>query len=114
MRRRDQGAEDCVGRPCAPMNHPSQWDSRRGTLTYGILLPTLCRPAISPPCALGPWADVRHIVRKIVRRGLKPIPPKRAISLRLDREALEWFKAQGEGYQTRMKAVLCAFRDAPT
>jgi len=25
---------------------------------------------------------------------------------------LEWFKAQGDGYQTRINAVLRAFRDA--
>jgi uncharacterized protein (DUF4415 family) len=57
-----------------------------------------------------PQADVRHIVRGIVRRGLKPVPAKASIALRLD--ALEWFKAQGPGYQTRINAVLRAFRDA--
>jgi len=59
-----------------------------------------------------PEADVRHIVRGIVRRGLKPLPPKASISLRVDRDVLEWFKAQGAGYQTRINSVLRAFRDA--
>jgi uncharacterized protein (DUF4415 family) len=59
-----------------------------------------------------PEADVAHIVRGIVRRGLKPVPPKAAVSLRLDADVLEWFKAQGAGYQTRMNAVLRAFKDA--
>ena len=59
-----------------------------------------------------PEADVRHIVRGIVRRGLKPQPPKAAISLRIEQDVLEWFKAQGAGYQTRMNAVLRAYRDA--
>jgi uncharacterized protein (DUF4415 family) len=59
-----------------------------------------------------PEADVRHIVRGIVRRGLKPIPPKASIALRVDADVLEWFKAQGPGYQTRINAVLRAFRDA--
>jgi uncharacterized protein (DUF4415 family) len=59
-----------------------------------------------------PEADVRHIVRGIVRRGLEPVPAKASISLRVDREVLDWFKAQGPGYQTRMNAVLRAFRDA--
>lgn len=59
-----------------------------------------------------PEADVRHIVRGVVRRGLKPQPPKAAISLRLEQDVLEWFKAQGPGYQTRINAVLRAFRDA--
>jgi len=51
-------------------------------------------------------------VRGVVRRGLEPVPPKASISLRVDSDVLEWFKAQGAGYQTRMNAVLRAFRDA--
>lgn len=59
-----------------------------------------------------PELDVKHIVRSIVRRGLRPVPPKASISLRLDTDVLEWFKSQGPGYQTRMNAVLRAFKDA--
>src|SRR5450432_2543362 len=59
-----------------------------------------------------PEADFGHIVRGIARRGLQPPRAKAAISLRVDRDVLEWFKAQGAGYQTRINAVLRAFRDA--
>ena len=59
-----------------------------------------------------PEANVRHIVRGIVRRGLQPLPAKASISLRVDQDVLEWFKAQGPGYQTRINTVLRAFRDA--
>jgi uncharacterized protein (DUF4415 family) len=59
-----------------------------------------------------PEADIRHIVRGVVRRGLKPLPSKSSISLRVDQDVLEWFKAQGPGYQTRINTVLRAFRDA--
>lgn len=59
-----------------------------------------------------PEADVRHIVRGIVRQGFKPAPGKRSVSIRVDEDVLEWFKSQGPGYQTRMNAVLRAFRDA--
>lgn len=59
-----------------------------------------------------PEADIRHVMRGVVRRGLKPQPPKAAISLRVEQDVLEWFKAQGPGYQTRINAVLRAFRDA--
>ena len=59
-----------------------------------------------------PEANVEHIVRGVVRRGLKPLPPKASISLRVDQDVLEWFKAQGPGYQTRINIVLRAFRDA--
>jgi uncharacterized protein (DUF4415 family) len=58
-----------------------------------------------------PEASVKHIVRGIVRRGLKPSPSKAAISLRVDADVLEWFKAQGPGYQTRINAVLRAFKE---
>jgi uncharacterized protein (DUF4415 family) len=59
-----------------------------------------------------PEANIRHVMRGVVRRGLKPQPPKTAISLRIEQDVLEWFKAQGPGYQTRINAVLRAFRDA--
>ena len=64
------------------------------------------------PTAEHPEADVKHVVRGIVRRGLQPVPSKASISLRVDQDVLEWFKAQGTGYQTRINAVLRAFRDA--
>ena len=59
-----------------------------------------------------PEADIRHIVRGVVRRGLKPIATKTSISLRMDADVLDWFKHQGPGYQTRMNAVLRAFKEA--
>ena len=59
-----------------------------------------------------PEFDPKHVVRGIVRRGLKPVSPKGLISLRIDQDVIEWFKAQGPGYQTRINAVLRAFRDA--
>ena len=35
--------------------------------------------------------------------------PKRGVYLRLDPDVLDWFKAHGAGYQTRINAVLRAF-----
>ena len=32
--------------------------------------------------------------------------PKKSVSLRIDKDVLEWYKHQGPGYQTRMNAVL--------
>jgi uncharacterized protein (DUF4415 family) len=68
--------------------------------------------AVAEPTDEHPEADVAHVVRGIVRRGLKPVPAKALVSLRLDQDVLEWFKAQGPGYQTRINSVLRAFRDA--
>jgi uncharacterized protein (DUF4415 family) len=59
-----------------------------------------------------PEANVAHIVGGIVREGLRRQPTKAAISLRIDSDILEWFKAQGPGYQTRINNLLRAFRDA--
>jgi uncharacterized protein (DUF4415 family) len=59
-----------------------------------------------------PEANLRHIIRGVVRSGLKAVPPKTSVSLRIDADVLDWFKAQGTGYQTRINAVLRAYRDA--
>lgn len=34
---------------------------------------------------------------------------KEQITMRIDADVLEWFKARGKGYQTRMNAVLKAY-----
>lgn len=38
--------------------------------------------------------------------------PKQAVSLRIDRDVIDFFKSQGRGYQTRMNAVLRAYMEA--
>ncbi len=38
--------------------------------------------------------------------------PKQQLTVRFDRDVIEWFKAQGAGYQTRMNAVLRSFVEA--
>jgi uncharacterized protein (DUF4415 family) len=37
---------------------------------------------------------------------------KQAVSLRLDRDVIDWFKRQGRGYQTKINAVLRAYVEA--
>jgi uncharacterized protein (DUF4415 family) len=59
-----------------------------------------------------PEAALKHIVRGIVRRGLAPVPSKVAISLRMDADVLDWLKQQGPGCQTRINAILRAYKDA--
>ncbi len=53
----------------------------------------------------------RYIVGGIVRRGFQPVPPKTLISLRVDADILDWFRQQGPGYQTRINAILRAFKE---
>lgn len=59
-----------------------------------------------------PELNLKHMGRVIVRRGLAPMPPKTSVSLPIDADVLEWFKAQGPRYLKRMNAVLRAFREA--
>lgn len=46
------------------------------------------------------------------RKGLKPVPKKALLSLRIDADVIEWFRAQGAGYQSRMNALLRAYMEA--
>ena len=41
-----------------------------------------------------------------------PEGPKVPLNLRLDADVVEWFRAQGTGYQTRINAVLRSFYEA--
>ena len=50
--------------------------------------------------------------RAVVRRGLKAPPTKTLLSLRIDADVIEWFRAQGKGYQSRMNALLRAYMEA--
>lgn len=48
----------------------------------------------------------------ILRKGLKPVTRKSQITLRIDSEVLDWFRAKGAGYQSQMNAVLRAYKEA--
>ena len=50
--------------------------------------------------------------RAVVKRGLETPPTKTLLSLRVDSDVVEWFRAQGRGYQSRMNALLRAYMDA--
>jgi uncharacterized protein (DUF4415 family) len=85
----------------SPANSATDWPRLTSGDDSGIVLTTE-----------HPEASAKHIVRGVVRRGLKPLPVKSPVSLRVDRDVLEWFKAQGRDYRGRMNSVLRAFRDA--
>jgi uncharacterized protein (DUF4415 family) len=62
-------------------------------------------------------ADAREwtpemFARAIARKGLKPVPKKALLSLRIDSDVIEWFRKQGAGYQSRMNALLRAYMEA--
>ena len=67
---------------------------------------------VGTPTVEHPEADVRHVVRGIVRKDLQPVSSKALVPLRVDQDVLESFKSQGTAYQTRINAVLRAFRNS--
>ena len=50
--------------------------------------------------------------RAVVKRGLQAVSPKELVSLRVDKDVLEWFRARGKGYQTEMNALLREYMQA--
>ena len=48
------------------------------------------------------WSSARLVVPEV----------KGAVSIRLDADVLAFFRAQGRGYQTRINAVLRAYKEA--
>jgi uncharacterized protein (DUF4415 family) len=48
----------------------------------------------------------------VARKGLKTVPKKALLSLRIDSDVIEWFRSQGPGYQSRMNALLRAYMEA--
>lgn len=50
-----------------------------------------------------------QFARAVVRKGLADVPSKAQLTLRLDRDVLDWFRSQGKGYQTKINALLRAY-----
>ena len=38
--------------------------------------------------------------------------PKKAVTIRIDGDVLDWFKKEGKGYQSRMNAVLRSYMES--
>jgi len=62
----------------------------------------------------GGSADAAPILdREWFRRARLVLPERKVpISLRMDRDVVEWFKARGIRYQSRMNAILKAYVQA--
>lgn len=59
-----------------------------------------------------PEVTPEMFAKAFVRRGLTASPTKEQVTLRLDAEVLEWFRAQGKGYQTQINRLLRAYMEA--
>ena len=40
------------------------------------------------------------------------VPAKQPVTLRLDTDVLQWFKSQGQGYQTRINKLLRSYMES--
>ena len=59
------------------------------------------------------FSDIPEQRKAFFKHAVLRLPqPKAAVTIRLDRQVLEWFKAQGRGYQTRINALLRAYMEA--
>lgn len=57
-----------------------------------------------------PEVTPEMFARGIVRRGLKELTPRKVqLTVRVDRDVLDWFRSRGRGYQTRINLLLRAY-----
>ncbi len=59
------------------------------------------------------FSDIPELNEAFFKNAVIRLPkPKTKLSIRLDQDILEWFKSQGKGYQTKINAVLRAFKES--
>jgi uncharacterized protein (DUF4415 family) len=57
--------------------------------------------------------DLSTLGEEFWSKAMVKRPERKAqITIRLDREVLDWFKSQGKGYQSRINAILRAYKEA--
>ena len=56
------------------------------------------------------YSDIPELDEAFFKNAILVEPsPKEQVTMRIDADVLDWFKARGKGYQTRMNAVLKAY-----
>jgi uncharacterized protein (DUF4415 family) len=58
-----------------------------------------------------PEMTAEMFARAVIRVGFKPVLRKAQITLRLDSDVLQWFRARGAGYQTQINTLLRAYME---
>ena len=59
-----------------------------------------------------PEVSPEMFARGLVRKGLKAVTRKQQLTIRIDGDVLDWYKRQGQGYQTKINSLLRAYMDA--
>ena len=57
-------------------------------------------------------SDIPELDDEFFKRAELRVPPKQPVTLRLDADVLEWFKSQGQGYQTRINKLLRRYMES--
>ena len=59
------------------------------------------------------FSDIAELDESFFKNATLVLPaqPKKQLTVRFDADVIEWFRAQGKGYQTRMNAVLRKYVD---
>ena len=57
-------------------------------------------------------SEIPELGEDFFRRAELRVPVKRAVTIRLDADVLEWFKGKGTGYQTRINQLLRQYMQA--
>jgi uncharacterized protein (DUF4415 family) len=59
------------------------------------------------------YSDIPELDERFWRRAKLHMPrPKRPVTVRLDTDVIDWLKSKGNGYQTRMNAMLRALMES--
>ena len=57
-------------------------------------------------------SDIPELDDDFFARAEVKVPAKKSVTMRLDADVLDWFKSQGQGYQTRINQLLRKYMDA--
>ena len=55
--------------------------------------------------------DIPELSDEFFKNAQITLPEKQSVTIRLDRDVLEWFKQQGKGYQTRINKLLRSYME---
>ena len=57
-------------------------------------------------------SDIPELDDDFFQEAELTVPVKKPITIRLDADVLDWFKSQGQGYQTRINTLLRRYMEA--
>lgn len=56
--------------------------------------------------------DIPELDDAFFEQAQLKVPGKRPVTIRLDSDVIDWFKSQGQGYQTRINQLLRRYMEA--